>query len=60
MVLRSYDTMAATARSQAEGTLVYVQEQTDFYLRVRDGVRQVQVLYIIIIYNYKVKAAQKA
>uniref|UniRef100_A0A3P8TX89 Collagenase NC10/endostatin domain-containing protein n=1 Tax=Amphiprion percula TaxID=161767 RepID=A0A3P8TX89_AMPPE len=38
-----YETMAATARRQPEGSLVYVIEQTDLYLRVRDGVRQVQV-----------------
>ncbi|XP_042372423.1 collagen alpha-1(XVIII) chain-like, partial [Plectropomus leopardus] len=41
-VLRSYDTMTATARRQPEGSLVYIIEQTDLYLRVRDGVRQVQ------------------
>uniref|UniRef100_A0A3Q2GRG5 Collagenase NC10/endostatin domain-containing protein n=1 Tax=Cyprinodon variegatus TaxID=28743 RepID=A0A3Q2GRG5_CYPVA len=43
MVFGSYDTMAATARSQPEGSLVYVVDQTDLYVRVRDGVRQVQV-----------------
>uniref|UniRef100_A0AAV2KF70 Collagen type XV/XVIII trimerization domain-containing protein n=1 Tax=Knipowitschia caucasica TaxID=637954 RepID=A0AAV2KF70_KNICA len=42
-VLRSYDTMRATARGHPEGSLVYVLDQTDLYLRVRDGVRQVQV-----------------
>ncbi|KAG7268226.1 hypothetical protein CRUP_010689 [Coryphaenoides rupestris] len=42
MVLRTFDTMRSTARRQAEGTLVYVLDQTDLYLRVRDGVRQVQ------------------
>uniref|UniRef100_A0A673VZ82 Collagenase NC10/endostatin domain-containing protein n=1 Tax=Salmo trutta TaxID=8032 RepID=A0A673VZ82_SALTR len=35
----SYDTMTATARRQAEGTLVYLVDQTDFYIRVRDGFR---------------------
>lgn len=35
--------MAATARRQPEGSLVYVIDQTDLYVRVRDGVRQVQV-----------------
>uniref|UniRef100_A0A673W0F1 Collagenase NC10/endostatin domain-containing protein n=1 Tax=Salmo trutta TaxID=8032 RepID=A0A673W0F1_SALTR len=39
----SYDTMTATARRQAEGTLVYLVDQTDFYIRVRDGFRQIQV-----------------
>uniref|UniRef100_A0A8C8EI14 Collagenase NC10/endostatin domain-containing protein n=1 Tax=Oncorhynchus tshawytscha TaxID=74940 RepID=A0A8C8EI14_ONCTS len=38
----SYDTMTATARRQAEGTLVYLVDQTDFYIRVRDGFRQIQ------------------
>uniref|UniRef100_A0A665T8E8 Collagenase NC10/endostatin domain-containing protein n=1 Tax=Echeneis naucrates TaxID=173247 RepID=A0A665T8E8_ECHNA len=41
-VLRSYDTMRATARRQPEGSLVYILDQTDLYLRVRDGVRQIQ------------------
>lgn len=35
--------MAATARRYPEGALVYLIEQTDLYLRVRDGVRQVHV-----------------
>uniref|UniRef100_A0A3Q3K2V9 Collagenase NC10/endostatin domain-containing protein n=1 Tax=Monopterus albus TaxID=43700 RepID=A0A3Q3K2V9_MONAL len=35
-----YDTMTATARIQPEGSLVYIIDQTDLYLRVRDGVRQ--------------------
>jgi len=42
-VLRSYDIMTATARRQPEGALVYVIEQMDLYIRVRDGLRQVQV-----------------
>uniref|UniRef100_A0A3Q3KE47 Thrombospondin-like N-terminal domain-containing protein n=1 Tax=Monopterus albus TaxID=43700 RepID=A0A3Q3KE47_MONAL len=41
-LLRSYDTMTATARIQPEGSLVYIIDQTDLYLRVRDGVRQVK------------------
>uniref|UniRef100_A0A3B5A6L9 Collagenase NC10/endostatin domain-containing protein n=1 Tax=Stegastes partitus TaxID=144197 RepID=A0A3B5A6L9_9TELE len=41
-----YETMAATARRQPEGSLVYVIEQTDLYLRVRDGVRQVLQLVV--------------
>lgn len=47
-MLRSYGTMAATARRHPEGSLVYVIEQTDLYLRVRDGVRQVHVNYFFI------------
>lgn len=35
--------MAATARRHSEGSLVYVIDQTDLYLRVREGVRQVYV-----------------
>ncbi len=49
-VLRSYDTMTATARRQPEGSLVYVIEQTDLYLRVRDGVRQVHVRHSLFYY----------
>lgn len=51
-VLRSYDTLRATARGQPEGTLVYVLDQTDLYLRVRNGVRQVQLgSYIALPYE---------
>jgi len=42
-VLRSYDTMIATARRQEEGSLVYILDRADLYLRVRDGLRQVMV-----------------
>lgn len=40
-VLRSYDTMIATARRQSEGTLIYIVDKTDLYIRVRDGFKQV-------------------
>lgn len=42
-VLRSYDTMIATARRQAEGSLIYIIDKADLYLRVRNGLRQVMV-----------------
>lgn len=42
-VLRSYDTMIATGRRQAEGSLIYIIDKADLYLRVRDGLRQVMV-----------------
>ncbi|XP_056144842.1 collagen type XVIII alpha 1 chain a [Lampris incognitus] len=42
-VLRSYDTMIATARRQAEGSLIYIMDKADLYLRVRGGVRQVML-----------------
>lgn len=42
-VLRSYDTMIATARRQAEGSLIYVIDRADLYLRVGNGLRQVMV-----------------
>ena len=42
-VLRSYDLMMATARRQAEGTLIYIVDKTDLYIRVREGFRQVLV-----------------
>lgn len=35
--------MVATARHYPEGALMYLIEQTDLYLRVRNGVRQVNV-----------------
>ncbi|XP_015225029.1 PREDICTED: collagen alpha-1(XVIII) chain-like, partial [Cyprinodon variegatus] len=41
MVLRSYDIMIATARQQPEGSLIYILDKADLYLRVRDGIRQV-------------------
>lgn len=42
-VLRSYETMVATARRQSEGSLIYILDKADLYLRVRDGLRQVMV-----------------
>lgn len=42
-VLRSYDTMIATARRQSEGSLIYIIDKADLYLRVRNGLRQVMV-----------------
>lgn len=42
-VLRSYDTMIATARRQAEGSLIYIIDRADLYLRVGNGLRQVMV-----------------
>lgn len=42
-VLRSYDTMIATARRQPEGSLIYIIDKADLYLRVRNGLRQVMV-----------------
>ncbi|KAF3842840.1 hypothetical protein F7725_001689 [Dissostichus mawsoni] len=42
-VLRSYETMVATARRQSEGSLIYIIDKADLYLRVRDGLRQVML-----------------
>ncbi|XP_061579888.1 collagen type XVIII alpha 1 chain a isoform X2 [Cololabis saira] len=42
-VLRSYDTMIATARRQEEGSLIYILDRADLFLRVRDGLRQVML-----------------
>lgn len=42
-VFHTYDTMTTNARRHPEGSLVYVLDQTDLFLRVRDGVRQVHV-----------------
>lgn len=38
--------MIATARRQEEGSLIYVIDRADLYLRVRDGLRQVMVQYL--------------
>lgn len=35
--------MIATARRQGEGSLIYIIDKADLYLRVRDGLRQVMV-----------------
>lgn len=35
--------MIATARRQAEGSLIYIIDKADLYLRVRNGLRQVMV-----------------
>ncbi|XP_058475540.1 collagen type XVIII alpha 1 chain a isoform X2 [Solea solea] len=43
IVLRSYDTMIASARRQSEGSLIYIIDKADLYLRVRDGLRQVML-----------------
>uniref|UniRef100_A0A3Q3KS78 Collagenase NC10/endostatin domain-containing protein n=1 Tax=Monopterus albus TaxID=43700 RepID=A0A3Q3KS78_MONAL len=42
-VLRSYDTMFATAKHQPEGSLIYIIDKADLYLRVHNGLRQVMV-----------------
>ncbi|KAF3857459.1 hypothetical protein F7725_009318 [Dissostichus mawsoni] len=47
----TYDIMTATARRQPEGSLVYIIEQTDLYLRVRGGIRQVQCFGFFFTYN---------
>lgn len=39
--MRSYDIMIATARREPEGSLIYILDKADLYLRVRDGLRQV-------------------
>lgn len=36
--------MIATARRQPEGSLIYVIDKADLYLRVRYGLRQVMVV----------------
>ncbi|KAG9349451.1 hypothetical protein JZ751_027894 [Albula glossodonta] len=37
----SYDTMLSTARRQSEGTLIFIEDRADLFIRVRDGIRQV-------------------
>lgn len=41
--------MIATARRQAEGSLIYIIDKADLYLRVRDGLRQVMVQYFTLL-----------
>lgn len=41
--MRSYDVLLATAPGQPEGTLIYIVDKSDLYIRVRDGIRQVMV-----------------
>lgn len=59
-MFRTYDTMAATARRHPEGSLAYVIDQTDLYLRVREGVRQVYVkkLFFILFFILKFAASR--
>uniref|UniRef100_A0A3Q0QVJ8 Collagen alpha-1(XVIII) chain n=1 Tax=Amphilophus citrinellus TaxID=61819 RepID=A0A3Q0QVJ8_AMPCI len=42
-VLNSYETMIATARREEEGSLIYIIDRADLYLRVRNGLRQVML-----------------
>lgn len=44
MVLRSVDTMAATTIRYPEGTLIYVKDNRELYMRVHDGIREVMVI----------------
>lgn len=44
-VMRSYDAMVSSAQQHPEGTLVYLMDQTDLYVRVGAGFRQVMVEY---------------
>lgn len=45
-VQRSYD-VVSTARRYPEGTLVFDMEKNSLYIRVREGIRQIQVKFII-------------
>ena len=47
MVLKSYDTMLAQARRQEEGSLIFILDKADLYLRVRHGLRQVMVTLLV-------------
>lgn len=47
--------MTATARQHPEGSLVYIIDQTDLYLRVRDGVRQVHVKAFFFLTRHQFK-----
>ncbi|KAK1165527.1 hypothetical protein AOXY_G14088 [Acipenser oxyrinchus oxyrinchus] len=40
-ILRTYQTMVTTARGLPEGTMIFVLDKADIYIRVRDGFRQV-------------------
>lgn len=43
LILRTLNTMPATTRQHREGTLIYVKENRELYMRIDDGVRQVMV-----------------
>uniref|UniRef100_H2L8W1 Collagenase NC10/endostatin domain-containing protein n=1 Tax=Oryzias latipes TaxID=8090 RepID=H2L8W1_ORYLA len=53
-----YETMAATARRHPEGSLVYIIDRTDLYIRVQDGVRQVQVQLLSFLHIIALNAPQ--
>lgn len=42
----------ASARRQAEGSLIYIIDKSDLYLRVRDGLRQVMVQYSSLLFYF--------
>lgn len=41
--------MIATARRQPEGSLIYITDKADLYLRVRNGLRQVMVVILFLL-----------
>jgi len=44
MVLRSFDAMAASTIQHPEGTLIYVTDKKELFMREEDGVRKVLVI----------------
>lgn len=49
LILRTFDAVAPTTRQHREGTLIYVKENRELYMRVDDGIRQVMVFINIFI-----------
>lgn len=47
--------MIATARRQPEGSLIYVIDKADLYLRVRYGLRQVMVVINFLLKQWCMK-----
>lgn len=49
--------MIATARRQPEGSLIYVIDKADLYLRVRYGLRQVMVVMHFLLKQWCMKVS---
>lgn len=49
MFLRSFDIMAASTIHHPEGTLIYVTDSRELYMREQDGVREVLVIVYSIL-----------
>lgn len=48
--MRTYDEVLVKAPLQLEGTLIYVLDKSELYIRARDGIRQVNVYHFSLLY----------